>query len=389
MITLLAKIFVKEEMPEEKRRTTYGRICGIVGIFLNLVLFAGKLFAGIISHSIAIIADAINNLSDAGSSIVTLVGFSLSEQKPDSEHPFGHGRIEYVSGLIVSAVILIMAAELIRDSVAKILNPVDTEFSALLFIILGASILVKCYMAFYNYRVGKKIGSATLKAVMTDSLSDCITTSVVILAMVVERVWGLRVDGYSGVIVGLLIFYAGLSAAKQTIDPLLGQAPDPEFVQKIADKIIGFDVSISGYHDLIVHDYGPGRRFISFHVEVPANGSIVELHDVVDRLEKELEKELGCVVTVHLDPMEEDNEQVAATKAELKSIVKGINEALSFHEFRMTHCEDKILLVFDLVIPFAVKIPENIIIEEIQAQVTKQLGERYELRMIVDRAEVL
>ena len=311
MITMLANLFKYEELPTEKKRSAYGKLCGLVGILLNLILFVGKFVAGMLSNSIAITADAFNNLSDAGSSVVTLVGFKLAEQKPDADHPFGHGRMEYLSALAIAGVILLMAFELIKDSISKIVNPVEIEFSGIILVILIASILVKCYMALYNFKVGKKIDSAALKATGTDSLSDCVSTTVILIATLVGHYTEFQIDGFCGVAVGLLILWAGINAAKDVLDPLLGQAPDPEFVTQIEDMVMEFDKdSIVGVHDLIVHDYGPGRRVISLHAEVPAEGDILQLHDVIDNLEVKLRTELGCLTTIHMDPVATKDERV-------------------------------------------------------------------------------
>ena len=289
MITFLSKFFIKEKEDKGKIRQEYGILCGMVGIFLNILLFCGKFFAGTISHSIAVTADAFNNLSDAGSSAVTLIGFKLAGAKPDSEHPFGHGRIEYVSGLIVAAAILLMAYELIRDSIIKIIHPEETEFSVMVVVILIISILVKLYMYLYNSGVAKKIDSAAMKATATDSLSDTCATAVVLVAALIGHFTGIYVDGYCGALVGVFIMFAGIGAAKDTLNPLLGQPPEEEFVQKI-DQIVMAHEEICGIHDLIVHDYGPGRQMVSLHAEVPAEGNILEIHDIIDNVENELKE---------------------------------------------------------------------------------------------------
>ena len=287
MVTLLAKIFIKDSEDKIKQREAYGMLCGVIGILFNVLLFIGKFLAGTLSNSIAITADAFNNLSDAGSSIVTLLGFKLAGAKPDTEHPFGHGRIEYVSGLVVAAAILLMGYELVRDSIGKIMHPEETEFTLLVAVILIASILVKLYMAYYNRAIGKKLDSAAMKAVATDSLSDTAATTVVLLASIFTHFTGIKIDGYCGLVVGLLVGYAGFDAARETLNPLLGQPPAHEFVEKI-DEIVMSHSEVCGMHDLIVHDYGPGRQMISLHAEVPAEGNILELHDVIDNIENEL-----------------------------------------------------------------------------------------------------
>lgn len=350
MITLLAKIFIKDTEDKGKLREAYGMLCGIVGVCFNIFLFVGKFLAGTFSNSIAITADAFNNLSDAGSSVVTLLGFKLAGAKPDTEHPFGHGRIEYISGLVVAAAILLMGYELIRDSIGKILHPEETEFTVLVAVILIASILVKLYMAYYNRSVGKKLDSTAMKAVATDSLSDTVATTVVLLASVFTHFTGIKIDGYCGLVVGFLVGYAGFDAARETLNPLLGQPPAREFVEKI-DEIVMSHPEVCGMHDLIVHDYGPGRQMISLHAEVPSEGNILELHDVIDNIETELRRELGCEATIHMDPIVTSDEHVSETKSAMVSLIKSIDEELSIHDFRMVTGESHTNLIFDVLHP--------------------------------------
>ncbi|MBO5097554.1 MAG: cation transporter [Agathobacter sp.] len=386
MITMLANLFRYEDLPTEKKRSAYGKLCGLVGILLNLILFVGKFIAGMLSNSIAITADAFNNLSDAGSSVVTLVGFKLAEQKPDADHPFGHGRIEYLSALAIAGVILLMAFELIKDSISKIVNPVEIEFSGIILVILIASILVKCYMALYNFRVGKKIDSTALKATGTDSLSDCVSTTVILIATLVGHYTEFQIDGFCGVAVGLLILWAGINAAKDVLDPLLGQAPDPEFVAQIEEMVMEFDKdSIVGVHDLIVHDYGPGRRVISLHAEVPAEGDILQLHDVIDNLEVKLRTELGCLTTIHMDPVATKDERVLALKEQCKTIVKNIGDSLSLHDFRVVLGESHTNLIFDVVIPYEFALSDAETTQLIQEKVWEQIGNNYFTVIQVDK----
>lgn len=291
MITLLSKIFIKDRKnyQDTKVRYAYGLLCGIVGIVLNVMLFAIKMVAGILGNSIAITADAFNNLSDAGSSVVTLLGFRLATIEPDPEHPFGHGRIEYISGLIVSGIIILMGFELLKDSVDKIIHPQATAFSGLVLFILIISILVKLYMAFYNRRLAEKIDSAAMRATGMDSLSDVAATGIVLLSMIISHFCGVQIDGICGVIVAVIILIAGFSAGKETVSPLLGQPPEPEFVDEI-EKIVMAQEGIVGVHDLVVHNYGPGRVMISLHAEVPANMDIMYSHDVIDLTEHKLDR---------------------------------------------------------------------------------------------------
>ncbi|MBQ6105612.1 MAG: cation transporter [Lachnospiraceae bacterium] len=377
MITLLAKLFRAEQLPDDRKRGFYGKLCGAVGIFLNLVLFSGKLAAGLISSSIAITADAFNNLSDAGSSVVSLVSFRLSEQKPDAEHPYGHGRVEYIAGLIISGVILVMAYELIKESVGKIRHPEATNWSPVVLVILIASILVKCYMAFYNRRVGGKIDSATLRATAADSLSDCLATTAVLIATLLEHFFSWKLDGWFGILVGLFILVAGFKAAKETVDPLLGAPPEPEFVKSVEDIVVGFDPAILGLHDLIVHDYGPGRRIISLHAEVPAEGDILAIHDVVDNLEYTLSTKLSCLATIHMDPVVTNDPHVAALKTQVKEIVTGIDPEMSMHDFRVVIGPTHTNLIFDIVLPFRLSEKSDEIKKTIMNTVFEKIGKNY------------
>lgn len=387
MVALLAKIFIKEKDDKVKIRQSYGVLCGVVGILLNILLFLGKFLAGTISNSIAITADAFNNLSDAGSSFVTLVGFKLAGAKPDPEHPFGHGRMEYVSGLVVSAAILLMAYELIRDSINKILHPEDTEFSALVLVILLVSIMVKLYMAYYNRNIGQKIDSAAMKATAMDSLSDTCATAVVLIATLVGHYTGLHIDGWCGALVGLFILYAGFNAAKETLDPLLGQPPEDEFVEEIQQIVMAHE-GICGIHDLIVHDYGPGRQMISLHAEVPAEGDISEIHDLIDNIENELRMRLGCEATIHMDPIITTDEHIRELKETVVSIVKEIDEILSMHDFRVVSGPTHTNLIFDVIVPFKFHMADDTLMSTIQTMVKERLGSNYYVVMKIDKSYV-
>ena len=372
MVTLLSRIFIKnnEDTGNPAVRQAYGMLCGSVGILLNILLFIGKFLAGAVSNSIAITADAFNNLSDAGSSIITLLGFKIAGQKPDPDHPFGHGRVEYISGLLVSIVILIMAYELIKDSFLKILHPSELNYSPLVLVILLASILVKCYMAFYNRNIGAKIVSAAMKATATDSLSDTLATTVVLIATLISHFTGVQIDGYCGILVGLFIFYAGFNAAKDTISPLLGQAPDPEFVKQISDIVMSYD-KVLGIHDLIVHNYGPGRVLISLHAEVPANGDILSLHDMIDLIEHKLRDTLHCSAVIHMDPVCVDDEETNQLKKEVRSYLAEIDATLTMHDFRIVKGPTHTNLIFDIVVPYQFKMTDSEVITAITERIQK------------------
>lgn len=375
MFALLTKIFIKdpENVSDPGVRSAYGRLCGFLGIFLNLILFAGKFFAGLISGSVAITADAFNNLSDAGSSVITLLGFAIAGRMPDPDHPFGHGRVEYLTGLIISALILLMAFELGKSSVEKIISPEATETSLLTIIILLASIAVKFYMSMYNRSVGKKIGSAAMLATATDSLSDSVSTAVVLVSSLLTLIFGINIDGFAGLAVAVFICFAGISAMKETIRPLLGQAPDREFVEEIHDIVLAHP-EICGIHDLIVHDYGPGRQFISLHAEVDGYGDLFELHDVIDNAEVELRLKLGCLAIIHLDPIDSKNEELSrlreAVSAEVREL---ISPEVTIHDFRMVPGPTHTNLIFDAVLPAGYKMSD----EEAAAAIRTAVSEKH------------
>ncbi len=372
MITCLAKFWIRESDGEEKRRRVYGTLGAVVGIFLNICLFTGKYLAGFLSGSIAIMADAFNNLSDAGSSFISLIGFVFSGKKPDLDHPFGHGRIEYLAGLGVSFLILLMGAELAKNSVQKILHPVSVQISTLSIAVLSASILVKLYMAYYNHAIGKKIRSATMAATATDSLSDAVATAVVLLAMLFLAVTGINIDGYCGILVAVFILAAGIGAAKETVSPLLGQAPDPEFVKEIKELVMQQE-EVLGIHDMAVHDYGPGRVMVSLHAEVSGDGNIYELHDLIDRIERELKEKLHCETVIHMDPIDVGNEKTVEMKEEMVKLVKAIDERLTIHDFRMVTGTTHHNMIFDVVIPADFKLSQ----EELKDIIQKKVWEKW------------
>lgn len=352
MIKLLAKIFIKDSQntADSKVRVAYGYLCGAVGIALNILLFAGKIIAGTISGSVAVTADAFNNLSDAGSSIISLIGFRLASQKPDPHHPFGHGRFEYIASLIISIIIVLMGFELGKSSFEKIVAPQAVEYSAVTFAVLGASVLVKLYMFFYNNSVGKKIDSATMRATAMDSISDAVSTGAVLISAVIAMFTNLALDGWMGLVVAAFIMVTGFKSAKETIDSLLGTPPSPEFVKQIEDMTLQYD-DIIGVHDMIVHNYGPGRTFVSLHAEVPSDGDIVAIHDTVDNAEREIAKELGCLVTIHMDPVDVHDEHTAQLREKVSEIIKQINPDITFHDFRVVSGPTHTNLIFDIVSP--------------------------------------
>ena len=385
MIGFLARRFIRDyqNVGAPEVRTAYGVLCGAVGIVINLLLFALKLLAGTLAGSVAVTADAFNNLSDAGASIVTLLGFRLAGQKPDTEHPFGHGRLEYVSGLIVALVILLMGVELLRDAVSAIVHPETVVCSALTVTILLVSIAAKFYMYCYNRAVGKKIGAAAMQATAADSLSDCAATAAVLLSTLAGHFFGWKIDGWCGLAVSLLILWAGYQAARDTLSPLLGQPPTEEFVQQIHDIVMA-NKSICGIHDLVVHDYGPGRVMISLHAEVPAHGDIMALHDEIDNIEQRLRRELGCAATIHMDPIVTDDKLTAETRERVAQLVRGIDEHITIHDFRMVTGPTHTNVIFDAVVPFKFRLSDHEVEQEIKAAV-KRLDSSYFAVVQIDR----
>ena len=378
MITFLASLFIKDSKnyKEPSVRQAYGVLSGAVGIGLNILLFFGKWLAGTISGSIAITADAFNNLSDAGSSIITLIGFRLSGQEPDPEHPFGHGRMEYISGLLVSVAILVMGFELIWSSIGKLRSPEPIESSTLVFGILIASILVKLYMFFYNHSLSKKIESAAMKATSVDSLSDTVATTLVLIATLISKYTGLLLDGWFGILVGLFILYTGGSTLKETIDLLLGQPPKQEFIDEVKEIVLGHSM-VHGVHDLIVHDYGPGRVMISLHAEVDVNGDIQDIHEQIDHIEHELQEKLHCSATIHMDPIVTDDKEVLAMKTKVEEMVHFLDESFSMHDFRMVKGSTRTNLIFDVEVPRKTSYTDNEIVNWLKERIHELPGSKY------------
>ena len=389
MIEFLARVFIRhrDTLSPSALRQAYGQLCGAVGIGLNLLLFAGKLFAGTISGSIAITADAFNNLSDAGSSVVTLLGFRLAGRKPDPEHPFGHGRMEYISGLAVAGLILLMGVELGKSSLKKILSPEEIVSSPLVLAILAVSVAVKLYMFYYNRSIGRKIKSAAMSATATDSLSDAVSTTAVLIATLVGQFTGLNIDGWVGLLVALFILFSAYKAAKETLSPLLGQTPDPEFVERIEQIVLSYP-EVLNIHDLIVHDYGPGRMMISLHAEVSADGDLLQLHDVIDNAEHRLKKELGCMAVIHMDPIITNDAHTDALRMAVAEKVKAIDPRLTIHDFRTVSGPTHTNLIFDVVVPYDVKLTADEVRRRIGALV-KELDENYFAVVQVDNSYVL
>lgn len=378
MISLLSRIFIKNrrDYMNPDVRQKYGILCSSFGIFLNMLLFAAKLTGALISHSVAMLADAFNNLSDAASSFVSVLGFKLSGKKPDADHPFGHGRIEYISGLIVSFLILFMGIELFRSSVGSILHPKKIDGGIISVSIMSAAILVKFYMFFYNHRIAKKIKSPAMEAVAKDSFGDMISTSVVILSVVASRFTSLPVDGIGGLVVAVFIFKGGIESCKDTIDPLLGLPPEKEFVEEIEREAMKFK-PIIGIHDMLVHDYGPGCMMISLHAEVPGDRNIFELHEVIDCAEYALSQKFNCSVVMHMDPIDTNNKRLKALKEIAIEEAHKIDGRFTIHDVRMVPGEKHTNLIFDIVRPYDCKFCEAEIKSRLFAAIKERASDIY------------
>ena len=384
MTGLLVKLFIKDSknIKNAKVRSSYGIFAGIVGIILNSILFVGKFIAGVISGSISITADAFNNLSDAGSSILTLVGFKMAGKPADREHPFGHGRFEYITGFVISIVIILMGIEIGKDAIIKIFKPQEVVFSYVALAIMLGSVLVKIWLGLFNRKLGNIINSKTMKANATDSLSDVVSTTAVIIGFLVSKIFEINIDGYLGTVVAFLIILAGISTAKGMLGQLLGEAPDKEFINGITEFVLSKE-NIIGVHDIIVHSYGANICIVSLHAEIPGNMSVFEIHEIVDSVENELNEKFNCQSVIHMDPLATDEETKELSK-KFKNLVKSIDERLSIHDFRAVNSVSFTNIIFDVVVPFDFKIQNNEI-KNIISQKAKQLDETYNTIIHIDR----
>ena len=347
----LVNTFIKnnEDISNEKVRGKYIFLGGLVGILSNFLLFIIKLSVGLITSSIAIMADAFNNLSDASSSIITIVGFKLSDKPADAEHPFGHGRIEYISALIVSFMVMLVGFQFVKSSLERIFNPVNIKFETIPFILLLVSILVKLWLSHFNKFIGVKIDSSALKAASADALGDVFTSSCVAISFLASKFTSFPIDGYLGALVALFILYSGFNLTKETLNPLLGEAPDPELVKKIQDMVLSYD-NITGVHDLIIHNYGPCRCMASIHAEVPCDISIMEIHEIIDKAEREISEKLKIILVIHMDPIAMNDEEVKKDFNMVCNIIEKDERIKSIHDFRVVGKGDVKNLLFDLVI---------------------------------------
>lgn len=369
MTDILIRLFVKnsDNVKDRKVRQSYGKMAGIVGIVCNVLLSASKIVTGMVISSVSILADGINNLSDATSSLITLIGFKLSELPADEEHPFGHARIEYVSGLIVAFLIMVLGFDLIKSSFNKIINPDEISFSIISMAVLLASIIIKFWMSIFNKKIGKIIESTAIEATAVDSLNDVYTTSAVLACTIIAKFTGLKLDGYVGMGVALFIMYSGIKLVKETLSPLLGEAPNPELVSKIASKLRSYK-GVLDIHDLVVHDYGPGRCFATVHVEVDSKNDIMESHDLADLIERDFKKG-GIHLVVHLDPIVTDDESINELKEMVTHVISTIDKDITMHDFRVVMGYNYKNLIFDVAIPSGYEKSEEQIKKEIQEAV--------------------
>jgi len=377
MHTMLIKLFIRdsENITNTKVRESYGTLGSVTGIIVNLLLAVSKYIAGIISGSISVTADAINNLSDAGSSIISLIGVKFSAKPADRDHPYGHGRIEYMSALGVAVLVFLMGIELLKSSIEKIINPVPVKFSAISLIILLVSIAAKLWLGLFNKKLGKKINSAPMIAVMKDSFSDCLATSVAAISIIISAFSDINVDGFLGVFVAGFILLAGFNILKETMGELLGKPPEKEFVEAIENKILSYDLVV-GVHDLIIHDYGPQRRFASAHAEVPSNADVMECHDVIDLIERDIMAEYGLIISIHMDPIVVNDERINELRKLTSETVKDICEEMSIHDFRVVDGPTHTNLIFDLIVPHKYELSNDEICRLIDKKLSK-IDERY------------
>ena len=386
MTNFLIKHFIPNasDVKSPAVRQRYGVVSSVVGILCNALLCTAKIAAGLLTGAVSIVADGINNLSDGGSCVVSLLGFKMAGKPADDKHPFGHGRIEYVAGLIVSFIIVLMGVELAKTSLDKIFHPEEISFSWITPAVLGISILVKLWMCFFNRKMGDKIDSAVLRATAMDSLSDVAATSSVLAGFVIGYWARGNLDGYLGVLVALFILYTGVSTAKGTLDLLLGEAPDPEFVKQIQQEVLSYP-EIIGVHDLIVHNYGPGHSVVSLHAEVPCDVDILKIHDTIDNAERDLKKKFDCEVVIHMDPIITDDKETNEIHQKLSSIVRLLDSRVTIHDFRMVKGPTHTNLIFDIVVPHQFRLTDDQVVESLR-QAVKALDARYEIVVNVDKA---
>ncbi len=367
MTQLLIRLFIRDHknVQDTTVRTSYGKLSGWVGIVCNLLLCAGKFIVGFISGSVSITADAANNLSDASSSIISLFGFKLAEKEADEDHPYGHARYEYISGFIIAVLVLFIGVELLKSSIGKIIEPTAVEFSWVTIGVLAGSILVKLWMMLFNTKIGRLINSQALTATAADSRNDCISTLAVLVAALISHFASVELDGWMGILVAAFILYSGINLVREAMSPLLGKAPEPEMVEDIRRRIMEYD-DVLGTHDLMVHDYGPGRVFASVHVEIAAENDVLESHDIIDNIERDF-LATGLNLVVHFDPIVTSDSAVGDTRHEIAEIVQRIDERLTIHDLRMVPGPTHTNVIFDCVVPHKFSMSE----EELTAEISR------------------
>lgn len=369
MTNLLIKLFIKDnDVSNLETRGKYGMLSSATGIVVNILLSIVKLVIGIIANSISIISDALNNITDVGSSVVTMIGFKISQKKIDKDHPWGHGRMEYITAFIVDIIILMVGFELLKSSIDKIIHPELPAVNNVTIIILVIAVLTKLWLFLFYKKIAKMIDSNAIKGNAYDSISDSISTLVVLISAVVAKLCGVSIDGYASLIVSVFILFTGYKAIKETVDLLLGMKPDPEFIKDIEDEAKKYEM-ISGIHDIMVHDYGPGRKIVSFHAEVPADGDICKVHDIIDQMEQDLFEKFNCITTIHMDPIVVDNKEINDMRDFTEKIVKELNSEFSIHDFRMTDGGKRVNLIFDLVVPRDKEYDKEEIIKNVQQKI--------------------
>lgn len=370
MTDLLIKLFIKENKKQDdpKVRGEYATLASGTGITVNIFLSIVKLIVGLIANSISIVSDALNNITDIGSSLVTMIGFKLSQKSSDKDHPWGHGRMEYITGFIVDMLIILVGFELFKSSIDKIIHPELPNINTITIILLVVAIFAKLWLFLFYKKIAKIIDSAALKGAAYDSISDTISTTAVLASAIVARFAGVSIDGFVSLLVSIFILITGFKATKEMIDMLIGTAPDKEFIKDIY-KFVERYKEIVGIHDIMVHDYGPGRKIVSFHAEVPADGNICEVHDIIDGIEQDMFKKFGCITTIHMDPIVVDDEEINNMKKTVERVVKGINENFSIHDFRMTNGGKRVNVIFDLVVPFDEKVDFKELEKEVKTKI--------------------
>lgn len=386
MTKLILKLFLKDKSPDTATgRESYGKIAGIVGIICNLLLSIVKFTVGTVSNSVSITADATNNITDAGSSVVTLVGFRLSGKPADENHPYGHARIEYITGLIVSFIILLIGFNIFKTSVTKIFEPEESSFSWISVIILVVSIALKLWLSKFNKTLGKAIKSKALEATAADSRNDCLSTAAVLIATIISHFTGFNLDGYMGVAVSVFIIISGIGLVKETVSPLLGQAPSKEMHEKIESEILKYE-NVLGVHDLMVHSYGPGSYFASAHIEMDAKINVLVCHDIMDTIERDFKNKFNIHLVVHLDPTVLDCEETNELKEKVRAILSDIDPILTFHDFRVVYGEKAKNVLFDVVVPPKYKYTDSELTELIKKRVNEVGNGNLYAVILVDRS---